>query len=321
MSVHRSSPTPAREATPLSAASAPSTRRPRWVWWLLALAVTTGIYWYRAHSESAQLAAQRPAMPPVPVTAVAARAGDMPVTLSGLGSVVAFNTTTVKSRVDGQLIRVNFKEGQFVHEGDLLAEVDPRPFEVQLAQAEGQLARDQAQLKVATTTLARYRELFGQGVIARQDIDNQVALQGQFEGSIKVDQATIDDAKLRLTYARVTAPISGRAGLRLVDVGNVVHATDQNGIVVITQLDPIAVLFRLPEDDLPAVMEKLATGQRLEVQAYDRSGDKLLATGSLLATDNQIDPSTGTTRLKATFPTTRARSSRTSSSTSACCST
>jgi multidrug efflux system membrane fusion protein len=273
---------------------------------LLALLLVGGVgYWVASRSGLRQPAAagpaERHAAPAVPVVAAPTREGALPLYLTGLGSAVAFNTVTVKSRVDGQLVRVAFQEGQFVHEGDVLAEVDPRPFAVQLTQAEGQKARDAAQLKDAQLTLARYRDLFAHGVVSRQELDDQVARADQFDGAVKADQGLIDNANLQLTYSRVTAPIGGRVGLRLVDVGNVVHANDPNGLVVITQLQPISVLFTIPEDNLPAVMRKVASGERLEVEAYDRAGQKRLATGTLLTVDNQIDQSTGTTRLKAIF--------------------
>ena len=271
--------------------------------WLVpsVLVLLACVWWLRDSSGSAQEKQTGPKPPAVPVVVSTARTGDMPVYLSGLGSVTAFNTVSVKPRVDGQLIRIVFQEGQLVHEGDLLAEIDRRPFEVQLTQAQGQMARDTAQLKDARLTLARYRELFGQQVISKQELDDQAAKADQFEGAVKVDQGLIDNAQLQLTYSRVTAPITGRAGLRLVDVGNVVHANDPTGIVVITQLQPITVLFTLPEDQLQSVLAKMTGGEHLAVEAYDRAGQRQLATGSLVTVDNRIDQSTGTTRLKAVF--------------------
>ena len=277
-------------------------QRSWWPWLLALVALAGGVYWLRAalggRPTSAAESAKRP---PVPVVVATARAGDMPVYLNGLGSVTAFHTVMVKSRVDGQLINVAFQEGQLVHEGDLLAEIDPRPFQVQLEQAEGQLARDQAQLDDAKRTLARYRELRTQKVVSQQEYDDQAARFGQFEGAIKADRAAIDSARLQLTYARITAPISGRTGLRLVDPGNIVHATDQSGLVVITQLQPIAVVFTIPEDNVPPIMKKLAAGEQPQADAYDRSDQSRIASGTLLTADNQIDQSTGTVRLKAVF--------------------
>jgi multidrug efflux system membrane fusion protein len=237
----------------------------------------------------------------VSVVVTPAHVGDMPVTLSGLGSVTAFQTVTVKTRIDGQLTRVVFREGQFVHQGDLLAEIDPRPYQVQLAQAQGQLARDQAQLKDAEANLARYKELYAAQVIARQQLDTQAALVGQFEGAIEADKAQIDQARLQLTYCRILAPISGRIGLRQVDQGNMVHMADASGIAVITQLQPIAVLFSIPEDSLPDVLKRLRANSKLPVDAYDRDGTERLARGTLLTVDNQIDQATGTSKLKAVF--------------------
>jgi multidrug efflux system membrane fusion protein len=238
----------------------------------------------------------------VPVVATAARQGDMGLYLTGLGSVTAFNTVTVRPRVEGQLIKVAYQEGQLVRQGDLLAEIDPRPFQVQLAQAEGQMAKDQAQLKNARIDLERYRVLLAQDSISKQQLDTQIATVNQYDGIIKSNQAQIDNAKLLLTYTRITAPITGRIGLRLVDQGNMVRPTDQNGLAVIMQVQPIAVLFNIPEDDLPPVLKKMRAGQQLAVEAYNRDLKKRLATGTLLTIDNQIDPNTGTIRCKAVFP-------------------
>jgi multidrug efflux system membrane fusion protein len=238
----------------------------------------------------------------VPVVAARARTGDMGVYLTGLGTATALNTVTVRSRVDGQLINVAFREGQFVQQGDLLAELDPRPFQVQLTQAEGQAAKDDATLKNAQLDLARYQGLFAKGIIPKQQLDTQESTLNQFAGSLKSDQGQIDSAKLNVIYTRITAPISGRIGLRLVDTGNIVHATDQNGLVVITQLDPIAVVFTIPEDSLGPVVQHMQAGRHLEVDAYDRDLKKKVATGTLLTVDNQIDQATGTIKLKAQFP-------------------
>ena len=235
------------------------------------------------------------------VITVAARKVDMPVYLRGLGTVTAYNTVTVRSRVDGQLVNVAFKEGQFVQTGDLLAEIDKRPFEVMLQQAKGQLARDQALLASAKLEQARNQLLLEKGLIPKQQFDLQVATIGQYEGAVQSDQAQIDNAQLQITYSRITAPITGQIGLRLIDPGNIVRAADANGMVVITQLQPIAVLFSIPEDNLGIVLTKLRAGQQMRVEAWDHDDAKKIADGVLLTADNQIDPTTGTSKLKAVF--------------------
>jgi multidrug efflux system membrane fusion protein len=235
------------------------------------------------------------------VVTVAAKKVDMPVYLRALGTVTAFNTVTVRSRVDGQLVHIAFKEGQFVKANDLLAEIDKRPFEVQLAQAKGQLARDQALLASAKTEQERNALGLQKGLIPKQQFDLQVAQIGQYEGAIQTDEAQIDNAQLQITYSRIVAPISGQIGLRLVDEGNIVHASDQGGMIVITQLQPISVLFGIPEDNLGNVLRKLHGGERMRVEAWNHEDTMKIADGYLLTADNQIDATTGTSKLKAVF--------------------
>jgi multidrug efflux system membrane fusion protein len=243
----------------------------------------------------------KPDFSTVAVVAEAATRGDFPIYLNGLGTVTALNTATIRSRVDGELIRVAFEEGQMVREGDLLAEIDPRPFQAQLMQAEGQLLRDEALLKNAQIDLERYQTLLEQDSIAAQQTATQEALVRQYRGTVETDRGLIADARLQLAYTRIKAPFTGRLGLRLVDKGNIIQASDVDGLVVLTQIQPITVVFTLPENDLPAVMKRLRAGETLPIEAFDRSGNTRLSQGKLVAVDNQIDTTTGTIRLKAQF--------------------
>jgi len=236
----------------------------------------------------------------IPVAVATAEVRDLPVLLNGLGSVEAFNTVAVKTRIDGQLVQVNFKEGQEVKQGDLLAVIDPRPYEVQLSQAQATLFKDQSALKDAKVNLDRFQQLYKDGVIPKQQLDTQDSLAGQLEGSVRADQAQIDTVKLNLVYTRITAPVSGRVGLRQVDVGNIVHAADPNGLVVITQLEPISVIFSLPQDNLQTISQHMRKGT-LSVDAYSRDDQTKLTTGTLTTIDNEIDTTTGTGKLKAVF--------------------
>jgi multidrug efflux system membrane fusion protein len=271
-----------------------------WGWILLVLVIAGGVIAYQLHARSQAASKDSTATQPVSVGITTVEKKDMPYYLSGLGSVTAFNTVTVHTRVDGQLMRVNFKEGQFVREGDVLAEIDPRPYQVALDQAQGQLAKDVASQNDAKVDLNRYQQLWQQGVIARQQLDSQQATVGQFDGAIQSDKAQIDNEKLQLVYCRITSPINGRVGLRLVDPGNIVHAADTNGMLVITQVQPIAVIFTLPEDNLPEVVSVMKK-RELNVEAYGRDNKALLATGRLLTLDNQIDQTTGTLKFKSQF--------------------
>jgi membrane fusion protein, multidrug efflux system len=236
----------------------------------------------------------------VPVLAEPVATRNVPVYLRGLGSATAFNTVTVRTRVDGQITRMNFREGQEVNQGQLLVQIDPRPFEVQLHQAEANLARDEATLADAKLNLSRFTQLYQQGVISQQQYNSQQSLVAQLQGAISADRAAIENAKLQINYAHITAPISGRIGLRLVDVGNMVHPGDQNGLLVITQMHPIAVLFTLPEDYIPQVLQHMRKGP-LAVEAYSRDDRQKVATGKLLTLNNEIDPTTGTNKYKAVF--------------------
>lgn len=277
--------------------------RRRWVWSIAAcllLGATVFVVQRRTAARSAE-SKTSPTPPALSVATVAAHTGDIGIYVNGLGAVTPIYTVAVKSRVDGQLVSVNYKEGQMVHQGDLLAEIDPRPFQAQLTQTEGQYARDKALLENAHVDLERYQAAFSRNAIPKQTLDTQVATVHQFEGTVKLDEGLLDNAKVQLAYCHINAPISGRVGLRLVDPGNIVHAADTNPLVVITQLQPITVVFSVAEDYLPQIQQQLNQDKHLTVEALDRAQLKKIATGTLLTLDNQIDPGTGTVKLKALF--------------------
>jgi multidrug efflux system membrane fusion protein len=289
----------------------PSSGKPRrrGLIWLVSLLIIAGVAGYavwRAGQPAARQRGQgtgpsRVLTGPVPVVVAKVARSSIPVYLNGLGNVSPYYTVTIKSRVDGQIMKVDFNEGDLVKEGQVLIEIDPRPYQVQLEMAQGALAHDKALLDNALLDLNRYKLLLATDAIPKQQLDTQVALVAQYEATIKQDTAAIDSAKLQLIYAKVTAPITGVVGLRLVDPGNIVHASDTTGMVVITQIQPIAVLFTIPEDDLPQVTQKLRAGIHLPVEAYNRDNSKKLASGKLMTLDNQIDNTTGTSKLKAVF--------------------
>ncbi len=292
--------------------SLPASHRRRWIGIALVVIVLAAVAWVVLKPAKQANRMGRPGGPgpggaagmmnmAIPVKVAEARSQDIDIVLRALGTVTAYNTVTVKPQVSGELVKVAFTEGQMVKAGDLLAQVDPRPFEVALAQAQGQQQQNLAQLENAKRDLQRYQTLFKQDSIARQQLDTQAALVRQYEGSVKSDQAAVDSAKLNLAYSRITAPISGRLGLRQVDQGNLVSSSDTNGLVVITQTQPISVVFTLPETQLQQVLEQVRAGKTLPVQAYDRADTRRIASGVLETIDNQIDVSTGTVKLKARF--------------------
>jgi multidrug efflux system membrane fusion protein len=251
-------------------------------------------------ADSKQQKAQAAAPRSVSVATAQVQRQDVPVYLTGLGAVTAFNTANIKSRVDGQIMKVNVREGQNVKEGELLIEIDPRPYQAQLDQMQAQLFRDQAQLRDAKLNLDRYTSLIPSGSIAQQQVDTQKALADQLEGTVRTDQAQIETARLNIVYCHITAPFNGRVGLRQVDPGNIIHAADTNPMIILTQLQPIAVIFTLPEDVLPNVSKHMQQGT-LQVDAFSRDNQTKLASGTLQTIDNQIDPTTGTAKLKAIF--------------------
>ncbi|OCA53349.1 MdtA/MuxA family multidrug efflux RND transporter periplasmic adaptor subunit [Photorhabdus namnaonensis] len=273
---------------------------------LAVIAIAAAIFfWYQFKTPQQSSASDQPSglrHPPLPPVQIAtAKEQAVPRFLTGLGTIQAANTATVTSRVEGQLIALHFQEGQQIKQGDLLAEIDPRPFQVQLAQAKGQLAKDEAILANARQDLNRYQKLANTHLISQQEMDNQRALVRQHEASLKVDQAAINNAKLQLTYSRITAPISGKVGLKQIDIGNFISSGNNSPIVVITQTDPVDVLFSLPENDINAVLQAQKANHDVVVSAWDRNNQQQLAEGKLLSIDNQIDAATGTIKLKARF--------------------
>ncbi len=274
----------------------------RLIWLLVLAALAVGAVWYLPHLKKAPAPTGRvTSMGPVPVGTATVATGDMPVTLSGLGTVTPLATVVVKTQINGYLMSVGFQEGQHVKKGDFLAQIDPRPYQVALEQAEGQQGKDQALLKNAQLDLKRYDTLVAQNSIAKQTRDTQVSLVAQDQAAIVSDKAQIDAQKLNLVYAHIISPVTGRVGLRQVDAGNYVQTSDPNGIVIVTQTQPISVIFTLPEDDLPAVLKQLHAGAQLPATAYDRTGLHQLGVGRLETVDNQIDTTTGTVKLRAIF--------------------
>ena len=297
---------PAPAVSAPASATKPSGRRRLWLSLIVLFLLGLGAYFLwpkmtgtKSAGSGSRGAGAGPA--PTPVVTAAARQGDIGVYYSGLGAVTPLATVTVRSRVDGQLLSVRYREGETVHQGDLLLEIDDAPYRAALTQAEGQLTRDQAALENARIDLARYQQLMPLKAVPEQQVATQQATVHQDEGVVKVDEGQIESVKVNLAFCKITAPISGRIGLRLVDVGNIVHAGDANGLLVITQMDPISVIFTISEDQLQVVLKKLAARQALEVDAYDRDAKTKLAQGSLTTLDNQIDPTTGTLKLRATF--------------------
>ena len=305
-----SSPAPPVKPAPQERIRPKTTKPSRgrgFIWLAVLVLLGIGIYFVWSRTKTTQSASSATNKKggagggAVPVVAAKTHRGDIGVYFTGLGAVTPIYTVTVKSRVDGELMSVNYKEGDLVHKGDLLVQIDPRPYEVQLTQAQGQLIKDQATLDNARIDLKRYQTLVAQQAIPEQQFATQQATVTQDEGIVKTDQGLIDSANLNITYSRITAPITGRIGLRLVDPGNIVHATDANGLLVITQIQPISVIFTIAEDQLPVVVQKMNAGQHLTVDAYSRDMTTKISSGTLTTLDNEIDPTTGTLRLRATF--------------------
>jgi multidrug efflux system membrane fusion protein len=300
--VRRPLKTPEGEPEQTAARPARRSRLRALLWLMLVVAIAgAGVWYFPRPGHQAQNPGRPQAGAPVPVGVARVDKGDMPVTLSQLGTVTPLAMVTVKTQISGYLMQVAFKEGQMVNKGDFLAQIDPRPYQVALEQAEAQLAKDQALLKNARLDLERYNTLVTQNSIAKQTRDTQASLVAQYQATVQADQAQIDAQKLNLTYCRIVSPVTGRVGLRQVDAGNYVQTSDPNGIVVVTQLQPISVIFTLPEDNLPVVMNRVRAGATLPVTAYDRTGTTEIAVGRLETVDNQIDTTTGTVKLRAIF--------------------
>jgi multidrug efflux system membrane fusion protein len=281
---------------------APAKKRWRWVALLLAiLVIVAALVGYRIfHLQPAKT--KSAAAPPVMITTATAEKGDIAVYVDAIGIVTPMNTVAVRSRVDGQLVKIFYEEGQMVHQGDQLAQIDDAPFRAAVAQAEGQLARDTALLENSRLDVGRYKEALARNAVPRQQYDTQLSTVHQYEGAVKLDEGQLENARVQLAYTRIAAPITGRVGLRLVDPGNIVHANDTNPLVIVTQLEPITVVFTVAEDVLPSIQQQLRPPDKLAVDVFDRARAKKIASGSLETLDNQIDPSTGTIKLKASFP-------------------
>jgi multidrug efflux system membrane fusion protein len=276
----------------------------KWVWALVVVLILgAGAYYYVRQSKLRSSTAQaEPAPRAVPISIATVRKGDIGVYINALGAVTPVYTDTITSRVQGEIVNVYYREGQLVHKGDPLLDIDARPYQAALTQVEGQLAHDQALLNEAKIDLSRYQSAFAQNAIAKQQVDDQEQTVLQYEGTVKNDQGMVDNAKVNLVYTHITSPIEGRVGLRLVDPGNIVQANSTTALVVVTQLQPITVVFSVAEDYLPQIQQQLRKGNRMEVDAFDRDQTKKIASGTLLTLDNQIDPTTGTIKLKAIFP-------------------
>src|ERR1700734_467274 len=303
----RAAPAPAETSEPETVEIAPRQRR-NWLMWIVIVAALAGaaVYAWKkdesaAPSGNTEETSGRPAQPPQTVRVAPVIEGDMPLTIDALGTVTPFETVTVRTQIAGNLQNVGFTEGQIVKAGDFLAQIDPRPYEAALAQAQGQLAKDTALLGQAQSDLARYQQLAKQDSIAQQQVADQIALVAQDKAAITTDQAMVKTAELNVAYTHIVSPVTGRVGLRLVDPGNYLQPSDATGIVVITQIDPISVVFTTPEDNLPRISARLNSGAELKVTVLDRDNFSALATGTLTTYDSQIDVTTGTIRMRATF--------------------